>query len=309
MKIKKSFILTVLTTYIISLIPFSASANMLGDNENYDYDAVCSYKIINNEAIITDVSTSGKYFDIPDIIEYDSSTGHHAAPVVGVENYAFALCENLEVIYIPETFKISKTGNVAFLTSSAVMNFMDNELGSAATTDDIIKYIAKTALYKNGDYTDEDLAELSIKLNNKISMIDLSGSDTIEGKVMTIIKNIDKMNLSDELQNKFDLWVSTITYNGLTLSGNENADEIKQYAKGRGFLNMKYSPITYNNYVLGDANNDGKVNVRDAAFIASSIAKGIQISPIENPAADYNLDGKVNVRDAAAIASSLSGKK
>lgn len=309
MKIKQSLILTVFTTYITSLISFSASANMLGDYENYDSDAVCSYKIINNEAIITDVSTNGKYFDIPDTIEYDSSTGHHVAPVVGVTDYAFALCENLEVIYVPDTFQISKTGNVAFLTSSAVMDFMDNELGYAATTDDIIKYIAKVALYKNGDYTDEDLAEFSVKLNNKISMIDLSESDTIEGKVMTIIKNIDKMNLSNELQNKFDLWVSTITYNGLTLSGYEKADEIRQYAKGREFLNMKYSPISNANYILGDANNDGKLNVRDAAFIASSIAKGIQISPIENPAADYNLDEKVNVRDAAAIASSLSGKK
>lgn len=309
MKIKKALLLTALTACIISLIPFSASANMLGDYENYDYDAVCSYKIINNEAIITDVSTDGKYFDIPDIIEYDSSTGHHSAPVVGVDDYAFALCENLEVIYLPDTFEISKTGNVAFLTSTAVMDFMDSELGSDATVDDVIRYIAKAASYKNGDFTNDDLAELSVKLNNKLSTVDISAPNTIEGKVMTLIKNIDKMNLSADLQNKFDLWISTITYNGLTLSGNENADEIRQYAKGREFLNMKYSPIANNNYILGDANNDGKLNVRDAAFIASSIAKGIKINPIENPAADYNLDGKVNVRDAAAIASKLSGKK
>ncbi len=57
----------------------------------------------------------------------------------------------------------------------------------------------------------------------------------------------------------------------------------------------------------GDANGDGKVNVRDAAFIAGSLAKGnADALPDE---ADYNGDGKKNVRDAAAIASDLAKGK
>ena len=58
----------------------------------------------------------------------------------------------------------------------------------------------------------------------------------------------------------------------------------------------------------GDANGDGKVNVRDAAFIAAKLAQG---KSSELPAnADFNSDGKVNVRDAAAIAKFLAtGKK
>jgi len=56
--------------------------------------------------------------------------------------------------------------------------------------------------------------------------------------------------------------------------------------------------------LTGDANNDGKVNVRDAAFIAAALAKG-QTDTL--PAhADFNEDEKVNVRDAAAIASALA---
>lgn len=56
--------------------------------------------------------------------------------------------------------------------------------------------------------------------------------------------------------------------------------------------------------ITGDANGDGKLNVRDAAFIASSLAagKGNDL-PL---AADFNEDGKKNVRDAAAIASYLA---
>lgn len=55
----------------------------------------------------------------------------------------------------------------------------------------------------------------------------------------------------------------------------------------------------------GDANNDGKVDVRDAAKIASDLSKGKKPSK----QADFNGDGKVDVRDAAAIARALSKPK
>lgn len=54
----------------------------------------------------------------------------------------------------------------------------------------------------------------------------------------------------------------------------------------------------------GDANGDGKLNVRDAAAIASALAKGL--ADTLKDIADFNKDGKVNVRDAAAIASYLA---
>ena len=57
------------------------------------------------------------------------------------------------------------------------------------------------------------------------------------------------------------------------------------------------------NSVKGDANGDGKINVRDAAFIASSIATGRNLSS----EADYNSDGKKNIRDAAALVNDLTG--
>ena len=66
----------------------------------------------------------------------------------------------------------------------------------------------------------------------------------------------------------------------------------------------------FQSYIPGDANGDGKVNVRDAAFIANKIAKKLEKEL--SLAADFNGDGKVNIRDAAAIAkyliSSVSNK-
>ena len=65
------------------------------------------------------------------------------------------------------------------------------------------------------------------------------------------------------------------------------------------------SAVTVKTTPMGDANGDGKVDVRDAAFIARSLAAkrggGFPHS------ADFNGDGKVNVRDAAAIAAYLAG--
>lgn len=52
----------------------------------------------------------------------------------------------------------------------------------------------------------------------------------------------------------------------------------------------------------GDANGDGVISVRDAACIAGSISKGIEL----DISADYNDDGKVNIRDASAIAADLT---
>ena len=59
--------------------------------------------------------------------------------------------------------------------------------------------------------------------------------------------------------------------------------------------------------VVGDANGDGKLNVRDAANIAYMLATGkVDQLPEE---ADFNGDGKINVRDAAAIAKFLASGK
>ena len=59
--------------------------------------------------------------------------------------------------------------------------------------------------------------------------------------------------------------------------------------------------------ITGDANGDGKLDVRDAAYIARMLANG---QGDEIPlTADFNGDGQVNVRDAAAIARYLSKKK
>ena len=58
--------------------------------------------------------------------------------------------------------------------------------------------------------------------------------------------------------------------------------------------------LSDNSVILGDADLNGTLNVRDCAFIANRIAKGRANELPGN--SDYNKDGKINVRDAASIA-------
>ena len=60
--------------------------------------------------------------------------------------------------------------------------------------------------------------------------------------------------------------------------------------------------------MAGDANADGRLNVRDAAFIASAMAKSQTFKGFEKMCTDKNKDGVTNIRDAAEIARELAGK-
>ena len=69
---------------------------------------------------------------------------------------------------------------------------------------------------------------------------------------------------------------------------------------------MTFSIVEPEKYIPGDANNDGVINIRDAALIAVNLSKS-KVGELSE-SADYNQDGKINIRDAAAIALYLSKK-
>jgi hypothetical protein len=59
-------------------------------------------------------------------------------------------------------------------------------------------------------------------------------------------------------------------------------------------------------WLRGDANSDGKLDVRDSAYIARMLAQAK--GTILPPWSDFNMDSKVNVRDAAMIARFLASR-
>lgn len=87
-----------------------------------------------------------------------------------------------------------------------------------------------------------------------------------------------------------------------------NNDEItsiksKENIKNNENIIESYTELLFpiSNYFLGDLNNDGTVNIRDAAALARSLVSGLNIPDH----GDFNNDGKINIRDAAAIAKYL----
>lgn len=256
----------------------------------------------NGKAVITEVITDKSTFTIPATVKKNSKD----VEVVGVDDFAFSFCDELKVVNVPDSLTLEQTGSVAFLTSTSVMDFLNKELGNAKNTDEVIKYVAKKTKYKNGNYTDADLAQLALKAKNKIKDIDFSSAKDVVSKTMILVKSIDDLDMSAKNRDNYTLWLNSITYNGLTLAGSEKAP-MKKYAEGKKVLGMNYQ--VGGSFILGDANGDGVFSVRDAAFVARNIASGTKIDATVNPAADYNQDGTVTVRDAAAMARKLAGNE
>jgi hypothetical protein len=66
--------------------------------------------------------------------------------------------------------------------------------------------------------------------------------------------------------------------------------------------------LSLKKYTLGDVNDDGKINVRDAMLVVNKIIGKDTQNAIEE-AMDMNGDGKINVRDAILIVNIIIGKE
>ncbi len=60
-------------------------------------------------------------------------------------------------------------------------------------------------------------------------------------------------------------------------------------------------------YEMGDANQDGKLNIRDATIIQKYLAKLADLDDVQMLLADFDGNGKVNVKDATAIQKFIAG--
>ncbi len=60
-------------------------------------------------------------------------------------------------------------------------------------------------------------------------------------------------------------------------------------------------------YLVGDANMDGKINVKDATQIQKAVAGLVTLNTTQTIAADSDVNGKLNVKDATAIQKFVAG--
>lgn len=189
----------------------------------------------------------------------------------------------------PTTNTISEWKNATPPKSGAV-NFADFEQYTSVGPCDT--YPAKLMLYTDSDHgyirstgttyknAGEHIAEFEVFLPENLA----EGEYTINFvKAKALVGNV--LEGTDE---QVDIAAAT----GITITVGDGKGEGEGEGEGDDFL-------------LGDANLDKKVNVRDCAYIASMLAKGAA-DKLPQKESDYNQDGKVNVRDAAALASALA---
>ncbi len=192
----------------------------------------------------------------------NTETPLSAENILYINQYVSDKNGNLNISYEP---KEEYADAVTLLTTAATMDIS----GAEVTVPDIIC---------NGE---EQFAQPTVTLNG-----------------VTLIEGIDydvEKDYSTSVPGDFEIVISgTGDYSG-KVSASYTATCEHNYENGVCTICGDASEV-----VKGDANGDGKFNIRDAAFIAIMCAKG-QYEDIPE-CADYNEDGQCNIRDAAAIA-------
>jgi len=154
-------------------------------------------------------------------------------------------------------------------------------------------------VFEENTFAEIDLIRLSAEQENAAKTCIVP-----EGYELKVVGNGEgTMSVEKVSVNNSEIGTSAVFYE-IPVKQNEeytiSENVIKNVTSG-----IEYEADAYEgNAVSGDANNDGKVNVRDCAFIATALAKGQADTLPSN--ADFNEDGKINVRDAAAIANWLA---
>ena len=180
-------------------------------------------------------------------------------------------------------------GNYTLTISDKSGKYADVSASFLLSTKDIPVVYSDGRLGSANGFTDAD-AENFIK---GINAVTVNGTKYNTGKRGTTIIQSD---------GTIDFAASNNDGNVFDGSGNYTVS-----VSSTGYENTYDFVIAEKEEVIGDANGDGVLNVRDAAYIAKTLAQG---KGDELPsAADFNKDGKVNVRDAAAIAKHLASAK
>ncbi|MGN0613698.1 MAG: leucine-rich repeat protein [Porcipelethomonas sp.] len=224
-------------------------------------------------------------FDTVDFYSIDAATGKFSKKVYRIAG------ENAQWDFDDGILTISGTGEL--FTNGYSLS------GWTAIRDDVEKIIIEggiTSIPENKFTNFSNLKEVQIE----------NGVKSIGEQAFAFCENLEKITIPSSVTEIGDdiLWTGySWLFDGshvVTATIYSSADSFAAlYAQENG---INFAVI--NSLIKGDANGDGVVNVRDAAFIAQKLAQRETDQLPE--CADYNGDSTINVRDAAAIAKSLA---
>ena len=178
-----------------------------------------------------------------------------------LDKEAFAMCTSLKKAVVPESVEL--VGDSVYYGCSSV---------------DIAEYKSQASV-PDGTFAKCTALRIVI-LNHNIERI--GDSAFLECSSLSDIPVPDSVNYIGK-----DAFSGAV---GVTVSCNS-----KSYA------NSYCADNGINTVQSGDANLDGKVNIRDATYIQKYVASMVEFTSLESLRAEANFDGKINIRDATYI--------
>lgn len=221
--------------------------------------------------------------------------------------------------------------------NDAVAIFKEKQVKAGEDTD--ITTFANVVFFENSEANTGQQVTLSLKMNNEIAPTGFQ-CDVYLPEGVTVAKDADNFNLislstkrtTAQKTNYFDsaeqpdgaIRIMCSSTKNYTFSGNDGevatitlnvSDEIEEGeyplilknivisdANSKSYtVDYVKSTLTISSYTLGDANNDGSVNVSDFTAIASYIM-GTPPATFVKKAADVNADTEINVADLTGVA-------
>lgn len=178
-------------------------------------------------------------------------------------------------------------------------------LDNAKSDYETIKYLAYKNDYLKFRFVGNSLNDSSYKYGKTEEAIYELFEDSVE---------FDLNSPATAEDDNYYYWYITINNDDLVYKSEEITDEkclfmAKSYYCLKQVCDVNYSPVKellLTNVFYGDANQDGKVDITDAALIAKKVA-GRKTDELPG-AADFNNDGKKDIRDAAKIAKFIASK-
>lgn len=270
------------------------------DNSNIAYssiDGVLYNK--DGDTLIAYPNAKGTSYTIPD-------------GVTAIEEGAFTGCVDLENISVPDS--VIRVGEYAFNDTAWYNNQPDGVI-----------YVGKVAYQYFGEMPEnasvvikdgtKAIAECAfhwcINLGEVIipDSVELIGKYAFEGcdglKSVEIPDSVVRIETGAFGYEYYYDDEDNVKIDGFTIYGVKGS-EAERYAVDNGFEFVEIDQPEIK-VILGDANGDSKVDIKDVTFIQKATANDLTLSEAERKAADTNGDGTINIKDATEIQKYIAG--
>ncbi len=287
------------------------------------------YKVADNEVSITNYFGSSSEEIIPDTIDgYPvTSIGERAFnscdllnsvvipdSVTSIGSYAFSNCPNLTSVTVPQ-YVLSSF--YSYLDMNTIKNITISEGATSIPSFFFMGYSGLESIIIPDSV--KEIGSYAFSLCESLKSFEIpDGVTKINYGLFFDCKNLESIVIPDSVTEIFELAFygcsslesviipESVTFigddafhniSGLTIYGYEGS-----YAESYALKNeIPFVALKESSVILGDANEDGVVNVKDATAIQKHLADLLTLSDVGIKCADVDSSGGINIKDATAI--------